>query len=458
MLSRFAELHQACAQSSGKKGKDDEAEEEEAVAKWTPPPTEEMTEEELDEYLEFLDHMHELYTEMLADEGAAASACIEVRHSVENMEETIQQEKDALLPGLLAALSNRFESQELVCQRMINRAKGMTEVLKTRGADYEGQDLVQVQEGMFSRFFGKQERMCNKVPEYLEPVRQSIAKVRKDDYKELVLRFFTARSSNKAEVLRRTDRQLRFAFPEASDNELEFIMQYPENALHAIRLRLEKGVQINLEEYQEELEADPEKENQKKLEQGAKELKLMMLQFSELIDNQGEELNAIEANIKTVLEETHEAIGILADAVEEKKKSEANSNRLKCALRCGGCCLLLIVLWVMSSWYARIKGVGKGFGLLVQLDTVAVPDTWHNHTRHRRHGLEHHHLNVVEKHHEHVAFALEKKHTEKTPRRRPGFLDNQLVRSVAVMARGTATKTPALRKRKAMTRQNETIK
>ena len=64
------------------------------------------------------------------------------------------------------------------------------------------------------------------------------------------------------------------------------------------------------------------KADAQKLEQGAKELKLMFLQFAELIDTQGDNLTAIEANIKTVIDETSEAIGILQDAESFLRNSE----------------------------------------------------------------------------------------------------------------------------------------
>lgn len=98
-------------------------------------PSSETTKETPDiEQLEFVQDVQDLYKEILEDEGATAQAFEEVRHRVENMEEIVQLEHEALLPSKLAQLANRFESQELVCQRMIRRAKEIshTFVTKTR--------------------------------------------------------------------------------------------------------------------------------------------------------------------------------------------------------------------------------------------------------------------------------------------------------------------------------------
>jgi len=252
-----------------------------------------------DEWCELIDEMKDLYKEILEDEGATMQACTEVRHCVENMEEIVQLERDALLPTKLSQLANRFESQELVCQRMIRRAKEMLTALRAEDQDYDEDDHAHVA---------------------LRAVRNSIARARALEFKDLIQGFFTARNRNKQEMMKRASRQLRFAYPDALDEELNDIMEYPELAMVAIARRLEQGSEVTLDGILGEMEG--KKADAQKLEQGAKELKLMFLQFSELIDTQDAGLSGIEANIKTVLEETTEAIGILQDAEMEKRAYE----------------------------------------------------------------------------------------------------------------------------------------
>lgn len=355
MLSRLADLRAEAADASVsvKADFDDEEADQQDAAEvaepvegaWVPPDeTRELTPEEELEYLEFLEEMHDLYHELLADDGAVVQALAEIRHHVDNMDETILEEKEALLPTKISQMSNRFEGQELVCQRMINRAKGTLETLKTRQAEVDTEKKPEAPSGWRSWFSGK-ERLVESAPAYMEPVRQAMASLRSAEYKELVRRFFNARSAVKHEVSMRTQRQLRFAFPEAKEYEFDQVMEFPESAITAVALRLEKGDRITLEQFIQVAESDPEKENQRRLEQGAKELKLLMLQFSELIDNQGEMLDAIESNIKQVLQDTTEAIDTLAQAVEYKRTYEKNMRRMKI---CCGCCFMFMILLVIQ--------------------------------------------------------------------------------------------------------------
>jgi t-SNARE complex subunit (syntaxin) len=253
-----------------------------------------------DEYRQMLADMREQYKEILEDEGVVTQAFNEVRQRVDNMEELVQLQKEALLPSKLQQLANRFEGQELVCQRMIRRAKEALVALRAEDADVDEDDLVHIS---------------------LTPVRNSIARVRGKEFKELVQGFFTARAHNREEMLKRASRQLRYAYPDALEEELNDILEFPELAAVAIAQRLEKGAEgVTLDGILAQMEG--KKADARKIEQGAKELKLMFLQFAELIDNQGEALNQIESNIKTVIEQTQEAIGTLIEAEEEKRSYE----------------------------------------------------------------------------------------------------------------------------------------
>jgi len=340
------------AASGPNKEVDNDAEEDAAQkAKAALPPKE--SEAELEEYLEFLDQMQELYREILGFEGAAAQSIDELRHHVDNMEETVRQEREALLPATILQLSNRFESQELVCQRVMHGAKSNIDTLKHREAELIIEQ-VKEQSTCARWLWPDKERLAHSVPELLEPVRQSMASARAAEYKRLVLRFFDARSENKAELIMRTTRQLRFAFPDAMECEIEQVMEFPEHGIMAVARRLEKGQVVTLEQFIIEKEADREKANQNRLVVGAKEVKLMMLQFSELIDNQGEDLTAIEDNIKSVLEQTNEAVVVLTDALKQKREWERNMRRFKIAV---ACILLLVFMFLLYSHWKGIKRV-----------------------------------------------------------------------------------------------------
>jgi len=465
MLSRLNDLHMAVAAANlpvAHKHKEGEEGEEDAP-QWHAPKDQKISTRELDEYLEFLDEMHECYKELLVDEGATVQACAEIEHHVINMEETIQLEKESILPSRIAQMSNRFDGQELVCQRMINRAKGMLDILKNREVEVHCEDAPAERSNCRKWLWPDQERLAHNAPMYMDPVRQSIAKARADEYRTLVLRFFQARSTNKSEVLRRTTRQLRFAFPDAEEAELDQVMECPDNAAVALSKRLEKGDKVTLVRFIEEAEADAEKQNQKKLEQGAKELKLMMLQFSELIDNQGEALNAIEANIKMVLEETTEAIAVLNDALEAKL---ADERQRRCVRMCGCCCLLMFAFliwgWIASvieemehpgttflkktglSKYTKYFSSRKSSKLQLQvLDQHVFHESEQWLDKHLPHvqggqGPAPHTYRVVEKRKPRPGFIAP----------RASLLENPVLRGVALTARGTAARHSGLRKRR----------
>lgn len=252
------------------------------------------------EWQEYLQDQQEMFQEILEDEGIVIHACGEVRGRVDAMKEIVDLETEALLPSKLTQLAQRFESQEIVCQRMIRRAKDSLGTLK----DAIEEDLEDDEQALRA----------------LIPVRDSIAKARGLEFKSLVQGFFQVRSLNRQEMIQRARRQLRFAYPDALDEEIDDIMEFPELAFTAVTRRLENGPEVTLDGILGDMEG--KKADARKLEQGAKELKLMFLQFSELIDTQGENLTAIEANIKTVIEETTEAITILQDAEAEKRAYE----------------------------------------------------------------------------------------------------------------------------------------
>jgi t-SNARE complex subunit (syntaxin) len=312
-----------------------------------PTPKEKNEEEPDHERLEFVEELQRLHNEILVDDSACVQACQEVRLRVGNMEEIAQLMREALLPSKISQLENRFEGQELVCQRMIRRAKDMLTTLRGEDQDYDEED----DHAYIS----------------LRPVRTAIARVRAREFKALVQAFFAARASIREEMLVRANRQLRFAYPDALEEDITEIMDFPELAVGAIGRRMEQGPEVSLEGILGELEG--KKAGAQALEQGAKELKLMFLQFAELIDSQEGNLNAIEANIKTVMNETSEAIGILTDAEEEMRAYQRK--RLKMFILAFVVILILVrhYLWpyigpyVDPVWQNHLQWICSSTGL-----------------------------------------------------------------------------------------------
>lgn len=340
MLNRLADLRSSTGQRArpaDEVGEDGDAGDQEGEYE------EELEDEQEldDEEKAFMEDMQERFQEMLEDEGAAKQAFTEVRNRVDNMHNFVKEAQTALLPSKIATLQSKFESEEIICQRMIRRAKETLAELRAEDEDYEEDEVAALA---------------------LWPVRQSLAKARGKEFKMLVQGFFNARSHSKQEMLKRAYRQLKFAYPDALDEELRDILEFPEVAIDAINQRLEKGAEANsLEHILEELEG--KKGDSKKLEQGARELKLMFLQFSELIDTQGEALDSIEANIQSVITETSEAIGTLQEAEQAKRLYQGQM------LKGSICCIILLFVFAIypmwkycmgeaqsKSWYEEIAG------------------------------------------------------------------------------------------------------
>lgn len=431
---------------------------------------------DLEDYLEFLDQMDELYTEILEHEGAAKQALVDVHHHVNTMEETIQLEKEALLPTSIMQLYNRFESQELVCQRMIGRAKSMLDTLR----DNEAEVVVEIKAGSEQGFCGRcakwfcccgradEQRLVHRVPDSLNPVRQSIASARAAEYKKLVLRFFAARSANKADLIVRTTRQLTFAFPDAMEQEVEQVMEFPDHAMSALAQRLEKGQEgITLEHFIMAKEADPEKENRKRLVVGAKELQLLMMQFAELVDNQGDALDDIETNIKSVMDISNEAIDTLSEALAQKKKYEENWRRLYRAGYAILCCIgLLFVSFVIKFCEKNHEYIAPAVdafakpvrSLKSEAAKVVTPSSSElqlNNFQMSRPSSKH----QFQVQGEQIPAASNSKPVAKPG----GFMahhatwpaNSSVIRSLALTSRGKAARHPALRKRSSVIQQDD---
>lgn len=461
MLSRLSELQDAAGAgpppdldiqrppSDEKDEKDEKAPKEECDIEW----------------VEFVAEQKEIYKVILEDEGITVQSCGEVKQRVDNMMEIVQMEKEALLPTKLAQLASRFESQELVCQRMIKRAKEALTELRNDDQDFDEDDLA---------------------PIALNPVRTAIAKVRALEFKALVQRFFAARSSNREEMMSRAARQLRYAYPDAHDDEISDILEFPELAFVAITRRLENGSEVALDGIMGDMEG--RRADSRKLEQGAKELKLMFLQFSELIDTQGENLTAIEANIKTVIEETTEAIGILVDAEGEKRAYERKMLKFYFFIflvlfyfvlgpiffqrqRNGDPCYFVQLCGMIQGLFASLFGgiwkntpSRKAVGLSSESTPAASTPTT-NASKAAAPSLlqfEPTELDLLGQRrlHSHTTHQLAAGDPLERPKRSSGFiskrapvLDNPVLRSVAVLARGGAARHSAFRRPKAEIQQ-----
>lgn len=232
----------------------------------------------------------------LAQDVLSWSACDDLRAEVETFRNVAAQAEKIVLPSKLQQLTSSLKSQEDIVQQRIHRAKGLIDTL--RGSDPEAQSHV-------------------------KRIRENLAFRLAAVFKELVQRYFDTRQRHRDEVLRRARRQLRVAFPEAREQALEDILEFPELAAIAVARRLERGAGgrgASIEEVISEL--DGARGDLIRLEDGARELKAMFFKFAELVDSQGEALNNVEAQVHEAADHIAEAVVIYKQAERSKEESD----------------------------------------------------------------------------------------------------------------------------------------
>lgn len=232
----------------------------------------------------------------LAQDMLSWSACDDLRAEVESFQNITAQVERIVLPSKLQQLTSSLKSQEDIVQQRIHRAKALIDTL--RGEEPDAQ-------------------------KHVKRIRENLTHRVTATFKKLVRRYFDTRQTHREEVLRRAKRQLRIAFPEAHDEALADILEYPELAAIAIARRLERGANARSATIEAVLsELDSTRGDLIRLEDGARELKAMFFKFAELVDSQGEALNNVEAQVHEAADHIAEAVTIYKQAERSKEESD----------------------------------------------------------------------------------------------------------------------------------------
>lgn len=235
---------------------------------------------------------------LASDERSVRAICADIRTRVAELQKIGVEIKEAVLPGKFQELRQQQEVTDMTCQQLVRQSKellqdlGETEQDEQRSANYG-----------FDNFMVK----C----------RENAATYWKERVKVVVLEFFAVRGALNEDVRLQQRRRLRLAFPEADEETLQMALITPDVAARALARRLDVGEDVPLRTIL--TSADSVEERQ--IEEAAKNLKLIFLQFAELVDMQGETLNEIEANIDTTIEHIEEAKKQLEDARVTKTKN-----------------------------------------------------------------------------------------------------------------------------------------
>lgn len=260
---------------------------------------------------------------LASDDAAAHGVCAEIASHVEAMEGLVAELREAVLPTKLQQLSTQFDCEEQGCVRFIRKGKAVLATLRRGGAATTSEDSGD--------------------GEGLAQIRENFATHRDAEFKRLVQSYFTVRGQHREETQARARRQLLFAYPDAREEDLQEALLCPSLAAAAISRRVERGPEsgVTLEAVLTELES--KQGNLQLLEEGAKGLKLLFMQFDELVNQQDEALGEIETNIQKTLHNTEDAVVVLKEAATHK----SSLDKMRC------CCwtVLFVVLIVLGLWF-----------------------------------------------------------------------------------------------------------
>lgn len=276
-----------------------------------------------------------------ADEEFRA-VCLDIKAKVGVLKEVAEDAQGALLPAKVQQLASKFEFEEAACVRLINRAKALVGALR-QGASSTG---------------------STSSSEALEEIRSNLAERGGAEFKALVKEYFNARHRYRDEVQSRARRQLLLAFPNATDEDLQEALLSTTIANAAIARKVELGANCpSLSEVLAELEAKDGRLQM--LADGSQDLKVLFLQFAELLDQQDESLGEIEANIQSTLKQTEDAVDVLREAADLK----AQFQRMQCRIFTG----VAIVLLLLFFWFFGIPGFHHKSSLLAIYQSPQPP-------------------------------------------------------------------------------------
>mmetsp|Transcript_44966 Transcript_44966/g.104025 ORF Transcript_44966/g.104025 Transcript_44966/m.104025 type:complete len:368 (+) Transcript_44966:138-1241(+) len=246
----------------------------------------------------------------LAQDSLIRSEFDGVREKQEQLQELVANYRAETLPRQLQQLAVQFEGTEEVCQKQLTRCRSLLAGLKP-SADEAGGSVGQIRSQLEARASG--------------------------DLMGLMRSYFDLHASFRDERKKRLQRQLHFAFPEATISDLKDAVEFHKVAEQALEMRLAgeaKGRSLN----SIRKEIDKTYGDTLELEHGSHEIKMMFFQVAEMVGEQDEILENVETNINQALEDTSEARELLKKAQEAKDAADRNA------------CLRLAFL----PWWARL--------------------------------------------------------------------------------------------------------
>mmetsp|Transcript_61552 Transcript_61552/g.146853 ORF Transcript_61552/g.146853 Transcript_61552/m.146853 type:complete len:361 (+) Transcript_61552:178-1260(+) len=225
-----------------------------------------------------------------------------VREKQTQLKELVFKFRSEILPRQLQQLTVQFEGTEEVCQKQLSRCKGLLAGLRPSDDDAAGP---------------------------VGQIRAQLEHRASNELMGLMRSYFEIHASFRDERRNRMQRQLHYAYPEATVADLKDAVEFPQVAERSLEMRLAGEAQgRSLNSVRKEL--DKNFGDTLKLEQGANEIKMMFFQVAELVDEQDEILDSIESSINQALEDTTEGAELLRKAQAAKDAADRNAC-LRCA-------------------------------------------------------------------------------------------------------------------------------
>jgi len=264
--------------------------------------------------------------EILDDDRSVWKSIRQIQAHTGMMRELSIEVFHTVLPTELQKLQAQLDDEDRTCNTLIRRCKELLVDLEGSGGE--------------------------EVP-VAQSMRQNLHRHATKAFRKQLQFYMTLRNDHRAAMAQQARRRLRLAFPEATADDLDTLLERPELASEALSRRVEGGwaLQTLLEE-----EKANENSDMARLAREAEELKALFVQFAELVNQQGEQLDAIEACIHHVVEETEVTVEVLHKAKAERKKLQRTQ---LCGLAFFGVIIILFLWWLVSKFYPGAHA-GKG--------------------------------------------------------------------------------------------------
>lgn len=272
------------------------------------------------------------YREVHLDEAVARSSYLKVLDKLASIRGLMKECGEVLLPMSTQRLTLRVIAEEQHCLKLIKRTHQLIVVLK--GAEVEETAPAKQQ--------------C------MRQMRDNLATLLTLELGEASQDLVDIRNRRRAADYDRTCRLLRYAFPEATEMDIETSMQFPELAAAAVDRRLSEGAKCpRLDVVTAELETS-KVGMQKRLEAESMELELLFFHFNELVGKNDVVLTEIENNIQSTLKQTEAAVQNLREARGWKLSGQRRMLMMQ------SCCALVVMYLLYTTvgpllWGTREK-------------------------------------------------------------------------------------------------------